>query len=430
MAPEAISRRHLAAGPPARLATALRAQVAPAAWRAFWTSRALVLATAVVAALVYDVTGTENQLAFDVPSVTAPIGGLGETFLTPLARWDAVWYLGIAANGYTGEGPETAFFPLYPLLVSAAAGFTSSHGALLIASYAVSLAAFLGALALLHRLVALELGERAARSTLLLLAFFPGAIYFGAPYSESVFLLVSVGAFYAARTGHWAWAGVLAALASGTRSAGIVLLVPLVLMYLRDGERSGADSERRRADILWLALAPAGVAAYSGYLELEHGDAFAFLHLQEAWFRHFAGPFGAVWDGAVAGWDGVRQLASGSRDRVYFEQAADDPFRVAVHNLVLFGFLVFALAGAWGVLRRLPLPYGAYVVVALALPLSFPVTPQPLMSLPRFLSVLFPLFMWLALVCEERRMLRPVLAVSAALLVVATALFAAWEWVA
>jgi hypothetical protein len=424
MAPEAISRRLLAARPPARLAAALRAQVAPDAWRAFWMSRALVLAAAVVTALAYDPTGTENQIAFDVPELTAPIGGLGEALLTPLARWDAVWYLGIAANGYTGEGPDTAFFPLYPLLVSALGGFSSSHAALLVSAYVVSLSAFLGALVLLHRLVVLELGERAARSTILLVAFFPAALYFGAPYSESVFLLVSVGAFYAARTGHWAWAGACAALASSTRSAGIVLLVPLLVMYLR------ADAERRRFDVLWLALAPLGVGAYCVYLELAHDDAFAFLHLQEAWFRHFAGPFVGIWDGAVAAWDGVRQLASGSREHVYFEQAGDDPFRVAVHNLALFAFLVFALVAAWGALRRLPLQYGAYVVAALALPLSFPVTPQPLMSLPRFLAVLFPLFMWLALVCEERRALRPVLAVSAALLVLATVLFAAWEWVA
>ena len=77
------------------------------------------------------------------------------------------------------------------------------------AAYAVSLAAFLAALFLLHRLTELELGRRLARPTLLLLAVFPAAVYFGAPYSESLFLLLAVGAFYAARSGSWAWAGAM-----------------------------------------------------------------------------------------------------------------------------------------------------------------------------------------------------------------------------
>jgi hypothetical protein len=84
-----------------------------------------------------------------------------------------------------------------------------------------------------------------------------------------------------------------------------------------------------------------------------------------------------------------------------------------------------------GVVRRLPAAYGAYVVAALALPLSFPVGPQPLMSLPRFLAVLFPLFMWLALALGERVVLRRVVvAVSTLGLVVFTARYATWHWVA
>jgi hypothetical protein len=71
------------------------------------------------------------------------------------------------------------------------------------------------------------------------------------------------------------------------------------------------------------------------------------------------------------------------------------------------------------------------VVAALALPLSFPVGPQPLMSLPRFLAVLFPLFMWLALACRDRpRARRALLAVSALGLCAFTARYATWHWVA
>ncbi len=128
------------------------------------------------------------------------------------------------------------------------------------------------------------------------------------------------------------------------------------------------------------------------------------MHLEREWFRGFAGPLGGVWDGTRAAFDGVLQLASGQRAHHYFAQAGGDPFVAAAHDITLFVFLVFALVAAFGVIRRLPAAYGAYVAAALALPLSFPVATQPLMSLPRFLSVLFPLFMWLALALRGRRL--------------------------
>ena len=377
----------------------------------------MVWPLAVVAVLVAPPGERPSALSFDQPALTHPFVAPLDALFAPLARWDAVWYLGIAQDGYSGD-LDAAFFPLYPLLVRALAP-TGHAAALLFASYVVSLAALAGALYLLRRLAELELGAAAARRAVFLLAFFPGALWLGVPYSESVFLLLSVGAVYAARTGSWAWAGACAALASGTRSAGIVLLVPLAMLWWRSGAR-------RLRDAAWLALAPAGLAAYTGYLAVFHGNGFAYAELQSVWFRSFAGPLGAVADGAAAAWDGVRQLLSGAREPVFFEPAAADPFVVAAYNLELFGFLLFAIVAVAGVVRRLRPEYGAYCVAALALPLSFPVAPQPLMSLPRFLAVLFPLFMWLA----TRRAQRVWLALFAAGLAAYTVLFATWHWVA
>jgi mannosyltransferase PIG-V len=408
-----------------------------AALRVFTVSRALVLVVAIFAALNFGPASgglsARNAATFDDPALTHSLGGAGDVLLAPLARWDAVWYLEIAASGYGGEQHRAAFLPLYPLLVRAVGELGGgSPGALLIASYLVALAAFLGALVLLHRLVTLELGRPLAAPTLLLLAFFPASLYFGAPYSESVFLLASVGAFYAARTGHWAWAGVAAAGAAATRSAGVLLVVPLLVLYLWGprADRQGPGRHRLRLDAAWLLLAPLGLAAYALYLQLAHGDGLAFLDVQHAWYRHFAGPLGGIWDGIVAAFDGARQLLSGSREHVYFDRAGGDPYRVASMNLMLFGFLVLALWAAVGTLRRLPRAYGVYVAVALLLPLSFPVGPQPLMSLPRFLAVLFPVFMWLALVCEERRITDRVVGASALGLGLFTAQFATWHFIA
>ena len=409
-------------------------------------SRGLVWLVAVVSASLVATTGSGNSFRHDVPGLSHPFGGLGGALFTPLARWDAIWYLGIAHHGYTlaggGAARSTAFFPLYPMLVRLVGGLSQSPAVLLVSSYVVSLAAFGGALYLLHRLTVLELGRSFARPALLMLAFFPASFYFGAPYSESVFLLLSLGAFYAARTGRFAWAGCLAAGASATRSEGLVLMLPLAIMYLYGprGDRPRVDVVGRlkrlrpryapRPDIALIALAPLGLAVYSLHLALSVGDGFAYMHLEREWFRSFAGPLGGAWQGTVAAFDGVLQFVSGDRTHHYFAAAGGSPFVAAGHNLVLFAFLVFAVVAAIGVARTLPAPYTAYVVASLALPLSFPVEPQPLMSLPRFLSVLFPIFMWLAVACRTPRRREAVLVAFAVLLGIFTVQFASWHWVA
>jgi hypothetical protein len=408
-----------------RLVAAVRGSEAfRAAMRIGLSSRVAVLLVAIFAALSFGPASgglaRENADKFDEPALTQAIA---DPLLAPLARWDSVWYLRIADSGYGDSAPRAAFFPLYPLLVrSVGTLFGGSPGALLVAAYLVSLAAFLAALVLLYRLTELELGRRLARPTLLLLALFPAAVYFGAPYSESLFLLLAVGAFYAARTGGWAWAGACAGLASGTRSAGLLLLIPLLLIWW-------SARPRRLGDAAWLLLGPLGIAAYAAWLGLVEGDALRFLDVQEAWSRELAMPLAGAWDGFVAAVDGVRQLASGSRSPVYFEVAAGDPFRIAAINVMLFATLVFAVVACAGVLRRLPRPYGVWVAASLVLPLTFPVTPQPLMSLPRFVSVLFPVFMWLAIVCEERRVTDLVAAASAVGLGLFTAQYASWHWI-
>jgi hypothetical protein len=389
-------------------------------WRALWLSRLVVWLSGAGAVLVWGL--ASRARAFDPAGYTRPFAHAGDVLAAPAARWDSAWYLLIAHDGYRRETARSAFFPLYPALVRAA-GFVT--GSALVGGVLVSLAAFAVALVLLHRLTELELGRDAARATVLVTAFFPMAFFHTAVYSEAVFLAFSVGAFYAARSGRWAWAGALGALGAMTRSAGVLLVVPLALLYLH-------DHQRRVRDVLWIALVPLGLASFCLWLAATGSDGLAPFRAQEVWFRHFAGPFGGVGDGAVAAWDGARQLLSGSRDHVYFTRAAGDPFAIAGHNLVLFAFLLAGVPALIGVLRRLPLAYGAYVLAAFALALSYPVTPQPLMSLPRFEAVLFPLFMWLGWWTSRGGPWREriVLSVSAAGLAVFSAQFATWHWVA
>jgi hypothetical protein len=352
-----------------------------------------------------------------------------------------------------------------------------------IAGVLFSVAALAAGLYGLHRLmdseaVRLGLGEggESARLVVLLMAFAPMAFYFSAVYSESLYFALSVGVFLCARRGQWAKAASLAALASATRSTGIVLMAPLVLLYLygprsdrgpdrADGGRSpGGDGQsaeqsasaprrsalwqagsamgslreaitpryRVRSDALWLALAPVGLCLYMAHLALAGGDALAPFHAEAVWKRDFAGPYGGVWDGTKAAYEGLRQILSLQRHHVYFPVAGGSPFINAGHNLLLFAFMLAAIPMTVGVLRLLPIAYGAYVLAALALPLSYPVAPQPLMSLPRFLLVLFPLSMWLAVRLVERpkALTWAVLVGSGLAMVFFAGEFSTWHWVA
>jgi hypothetical protein len=408
------------------------------AWRAIWTSRLVVLASGWLGVLFFG--RAAGTAGFDPADLTAPFGYFGNLLVAPLARWDSVWYLAIAQGGYDHQPARTAFFPLYPLILRAVGVVFRSD---LIAGVVISLGCFAIALVLLYRLVALELGDERARVTVMLLAFCPMAYFFSAVYSESLFLALSLGCIYQARTGRWATAGILGGLAASSRNSGVMLLVPVVLLYLygpradrpavgRAGGRWRLLAPRHpiRPSILWAALIPAGLGAYVGWLALKTGNGLEPFHAQDVWFRHFAGPFGGVWDGVVAAWDGLRQLVHGPAPPVYFGSAGGNPLMVAGQNLMLFGFLLLGVIACVGAFRCLPFAYGAYVVASLALPLSYPVGPQPLASLPRYEVVLFPLFAWGAGWVIRRRLTVQAIASLAVLLGLFTAEFATWRFVA
>ncbi len=410
---------------PARLAVAVDDSVADA-WRALWVSRLLVWAAAIAAVLLFGL--SDRAADFDPAGVTTPYGPTGDVLAAPLGRWDSVWFMAIASDGY-GGGAREAFFPLYPLVLKIAG---APFGSTLVGGALASTALLGVALVLLHRLVALDHERAVARNAVLVTALFPMSFFFSAVYSEALFLALSIAAVYAARRERWAWAGALGLLAATTRSAGVLLLVPLAMIYLWDAGRPSLRAMRPlRADALWLLLVPLGLAAYCGFLALGGNDPLAPFRAQEVWFRSFAGPFVGAWEGLVAAVQGARQLLSGAREPVYFTPAGGDPFVVARHNIELLVWLVLALVAVAGVLRRLPAAYGAYVVAALALPLSHPVAPQPLMSLPRFVAVLFPLAIWLALWMTGRAAReRLVLGAFAVGLAVYSGIFATWHWVA
>jgi hypothetical protein len=409
-------------------------------WRAFWISRLLVWVVGMASVAILGVTSAGN--AFDPRGLTRGLGRFGEALAGPAARWDAAWYLTIAKSGYQPQlGVHTlsraAFFPAYPLAIRAV---NLTGIPLIVAGIIVSLCAFAVALYGIHRLTSLEFAytertasgrsEEVARLAVLVMALTPMALFFSAVYTESLFLAFSVGLFWCARHGRWMWVGIIGALAVATRSPGLVLGLPALVIYLygpredRDPDCPGAAPAwghgadgamfdvrrmvaslkpryRLRFDVLWLALLPAAILVFAGALALGGGEALApFKAEHQVWGREFVGP-------VVALWDTLRHPHA----------------TTAV-------FLLAAIPATIGVLRRLPLAYGLYVVAAMAVAISYPIKGQdPLTSVPRYMVVLFPFGMWLAAwLAEHPRLRLPVLVLSACAMAVFVSRFATWHW--
>jgi hypothetical protein len=430
---------------------ALRATESFREARSVWT---VAVVGVMLAAVVASLRAGNPASGFDAPVATHPFTGMPfaellDLVFSALARWDATWYLIIANDGYVGGGgpplgpqdaqvgsePRAAFFPLFPLFARLLSLNAIDPGATLIAAYVVAWASFLVALVLLHRLVTLETGRPAvARATLVLLAASPLAFYFIAPYTESLFLALVVGAFYAARTGHWTWAGALAGLAGASRSPGIALIGPLLFVYLygprtdrpaaavRSGLRALLPRYGLRKDVLWLALAPSGIVLYSLYLARARGDALLWLNNQSddgPWAHSFF-PFQAVWQGLEYGWNTITLFAA--QDPVATAPRADD--------VLNFAALLLLLVAIVGIARRLPFAYVVMTLALVSVPLSAPSIGEPLKSFARYGTIAFPVFIWLALVLEKRGWTMRVAAGSAVLLGVLVTGYAQWQWVA
>lgn len=357
------------------------------ALRIFLLSRAVLWVVALVAVVFFE-RASDPGAEWDSPRLHE----LG-TVIDVWARWDSDWFLKIATEGYSWPSSTPAFLPLYPFVVAGLGFVLLGHP--LLAGVIVSLVAGSAAFVVLYRLAATKLGAAAAQRTVLFLALAPTSLFFGAVYSESLFLLLALGTFVFAEKGSFWKAGSLAGLALLTRSAGVALLPALVVFAWR-------SPDRRRA-LAGVAVAPALFALYPILLAIWIGKPLAFLDAQKVvWERQLspAGPIGG--------------LIAAVQDRQVLDLA-----------VVL---VVIALGvAAW---RRIGAPYGLYVLVSVAIPLAVYSDKDPLLSMERFVIVAFPAFMALATIVRTRWATFVTAAILATALVGYVVRWALWYWVA
>ena len=327
------------------------------------------------------------------------------------SRWDSGFYISIVEEGYQFAGvplPSVAFFPLLPLLMRLALPLV---GDAVVAGILVSNLALLLTAVLFYRLVAESHSPAMAGRAVWYLLIFPTAFFGTAVYSESLFLLTTIGSWYFARHGRWGAAGLLAAAAGLTRLVGVVVIPLLAWEWWR--QMRGREGGKRPALFtLPLVLAPlAGIGVFIVYLWRVFGDPLAFVHGAAAWARQPQSVLVTVADllqKPVGGW-GTAVLAG----------------QIHIDNWLDFSLALFFLALGLVLLRKKRYGEAAFVLLGVLIPLNSGL----LMSLRRYVWVLFPAFILLAEWGERPWVDKVITTFSLLGLALFTALFANGYWV-
>jgi hypothetical protein len=252
-----------------------------------------------------------------------------------LARWDSGWYYQIAKEGYRYDPHiaqnNVAFYPLYPLLmrwvstVIPVSAFT--------AGIAISLLSLLGALLFVDRLT-VDWGDPAATLTTAgALLFYPTAFFLAAAYTESLFLLATTAALWAAHNRRWWLCGVAGAAASLTRFNGFLILLPIIWLIAAD--IGGCLRSLHARHVFATAATLAGISAYPLFLWRRWGDPLLYVHGKSAgWAQKPRAP-----------WRLISDLLREAASQLLHSPAAGGKliFSLEVGSLLLFSVLTVAL---------------------------------------------------------------------------------------
>jgi hypothetical protein len=216
--------------------------------------------------------------------------------------WDSNWYLKIAQNGYSdsysfdpSKYASVGFFPLYPLLVFICGAIIGSNvvGGFVLSNLFLLISAFL-----IYKLARENYDEETSKRSIWYLFLFPSAYIFSSIYPESLLLMLWLMTVLAAKRKRWLIAGCFGFLAAATKPLGFLILLPAMLIYIQ--KKGGL--KQVRADVVYLALIPLGIAAVGFVHYLVTGDLFAYSHIQSlAWHHSLSNPLISIYKSLLSG---------------------------------------------------------------------------------------------------------------------------------
>lgn len=315
-------------------------------------------------------------------------------FLWSFGNFDGVHYLGITQHLYAYQYTQ-AFFPLYPIIIKFATYLTL--GNYVLAGLIVSNLAFAAGLVVFYELIKKLHSENTAFWACLFMLSFPTSFYFGSIYTEGVFFLLIISSFYLLAENKLLAASVIGAFASSTRLIGVFLAPAFI-------------KGRKFSQIAPLFIIPVGLLLYMSYLYFKFHNAFYFLTAQTIFGQE-------------------RSTASIIiLPQVFYRYIK---ILLTTHGLVLatasfelictlFAIIILILATKKAKREWLIFSWLAILV---------PTLTGTFTSMPRYILVAFPIFVYLALINNVYVKLI-IVAVFLSLLAVTTALFTQGYWVA
>lgn len=309
--------------------------------------------------------------------------GVLDNILSPWASFDGVHYLNLASHWYANFYTLHlyAFFPVYPWLIRNLNLF-DNH---LYTSLFLSHIFLLSAIYFLYKLLRLDVSDKLAKLTIFLMLIFPTSFFYVSTYTESLFLFLTVACFYFALKRNFLLSAVFAMIASATRLSGIFLWPALIVEYL-DFYKFDFKKAIKDSKLGYLLLPPLGLLSYMDYQFNKTGDFLFFIHSQPA--------FGAnrVIDKLVLLHQVFYRYV---RMVITVENKLQPMFFVVLLEFgcgLLFLFLIIA---AFRSLRKSYLVYSLFSFIV-------PTLTGTLSSIPRYVLVLFPLFLMAAQLLNNR----------------------------
>jgi hypothetical protein len=320
----------------------------------------------------------------------------------PWYRWDAEWYIRIAADGYT-KGVSTAYPPLYPILIRILGDLLG--GNLMLSALIISSAALGISCVLLYTEARQYFDAPAATRSVIYFLAFPTAFFLIGAYSESLFVMWILLAWRFARQHRWLWALGAAILSTMTRFQGLGIFIPLLYIWWR----SPKPRSRWGPALALVPLIPLIWSVYLGY----------YLHFDLPWQAH-SQYLSQRWSWPWAGMIGNLQVLLGSQ-----------PYTAGRGALWLDLILTLAAMALLVVgIRYLPLEY-TLLNAALLLPPLLKVNPEGLLvSMSRLVLVLWPNFLILGILGKKKFFHWLYIVTAFVLQAISSAFFFQWIWVA